>query len=225
MKYVFLRIRNLPCHKILKWNYQNITFQHCQHLPFATCKNWGFRFSPAQIPHRGWLLPRVSWFTHNCTFCQQLASLDTIFNTFYLGKQFSCTSSCRSCSKGNLHSRPRGGFALCHASAADAITSALGTQRGTPASWHRFTGIFLSGAWHLPPHQSDTPPSVATLCGKTQITWQHPFQVHNEKWIKYFLPAACNQESWSACFLSGFWFWLGMKERTKPFKINESTRA
>lgn len=55
MKYVFLRIRNLPCDKILKWNYQNITFQHCQHLPFATCKNWGFRSSPAQTPHWGWL--------------------------------------------------------------------------------------------------------------------------------------------------------------------------
>lgn len=65
------------------------------------------------------------------------------------------------------------------ANPADAITLALEMEFGLGASWHHFSSIFLSGAWHTP-HQKDT--LLDRLCNtlwECQISGQRPFQVHN----------------------------------------------
>lgn len=57
---------------------------------------------------------------------------------------------------------------------------------------------------------------VATLCGKIKLLDDIPFKftmAHIGNSIQYFLPATCNQGSQTACFVSGFWVWLGMKGR------------
>lgn len=111
-----------------------------------------------------------------------------------------------------------------HASPADATALALGMEVGIAASWRCLSSIFLPGAWHTP-HQKDTllsspllcsPRKVATLCGKIKLLDNVPFKftmAHSGNSIQYFLPATCNQGSQTACFVSGFWVWVGMKGR------------
>lgn len=225
-------------------------FQHCQYLHFATCKNEGFRqfllsylteadCSPEPPGVQRTALPPTTWLTG-------LFFLQTLFtraNAFFFHPLLS------SLTQKLLQRAPAVKmlrlFRFCfHANLADAITLALETERGHAASWHCFSSIFLSGAWHVP-HQKDT-----LLDGLCNTLWEKANQLTMSlscsQWLTlenelniFFLPRATKNHKLPALFtvLVGDegkiyfpfnYYFLVKKEptnETKTRKNNKPTRA
>lgn len=141
-------------------------------------------------------------------FINNLLHWTFFFNTFYLGKHFFFPSSpsCSSCSKGNLQSRPRGGFA-------PSLTPAL--LMPLPRLWEGSVGpqpagtaslAFSSpelGIYHTKKTLLD---GLQHFVGKSKLLDNIPFKFTMESELNiFFLPHAIENRELPACFLvSGF---------------------